>query len=106
MSKSIADFTAEERTQMRLESLAKRNALYDNFIGKNPYKLKSFFLRLPETVKWGWYQCFAGIASKTVAIKQKCLDCSVYDKSEVTQCTAYSCPLHKYRPYQKKESCG
>lgn len=31
------------------------------------------------------------------AIKQKCLDCSAYDRKEVKNCEFKGCPLYKYR---------
>ena len=30
-----------------------------------------------------------------------CLRCVGYVRSDVTSCTAYGCPLHPYRPFQK-----
>lgn len=31
------------------------------------------------------------------AIKQKCLDCSAYDRKEVKNCEFKECPLYRYR---------
>ena len=40
------------------------------------------------------------------AIKEKCLDCSVYDEKEVKLCTCTGCPLWPFRfgtnPYHRK----
>jgi hypothetical protein len=36
------------------------------------------------------------------AIAAKCYDCCCWDRTEVYQCTAFCCPLYRYRP-QKKE---
>jgi hypothetical protein len=42
----------------------------------------------------------AGEASPRRAIRAKCLECVGYARSEVTECTAYGCPLWRLRPYQ------
>ncbi len=42
-----------------------------------------------------------GTASPRGAIKAFCLRCVGYVRDDVTNCTAYNCPLHKYRPYQE-----
>ena len=47
-------------------------------------------------------RAYAGEASKAQAIKAKCLDCSNLVVDEVRNCPATGCPLHAYRPYQKK----
>jgi len=45
-------------------------------------------------------KAYAGTASPRVAIRAMCLSCVGYLRVEVTNCTAFGCPLHKYRPYQ------
>ena len=45
-------------------------------------------------------RALAGKASPRQAIRAKCLECVGYDRSEVTACTAYGCPLWRLRPYQ------
>lgn len=39
--------------------------------------------------------------SKAAALKAKCMDCSGYQRVEITECTVYACPLYPYRPFQK-----
>lgn len=39
--------------------------------------------------------------SLKAAIKLKCIDCCCGDKKEVSLCTSYTCPLYRFRPYQK-----
>jgi hypothetical protein len=43
--------------------------------------------------------------SRASAIKAKCIDCCAFEDilKNVGQCRATTCPLHKYRPYQKGE---
>jgi len=45
-------------------------------------------------------RCWAGKASPRSAIKAFCLECVGFDRSAVAECTAYACPLWRYRPYQ------
>jgi hypothetical protein len=45
--------------------------------------------------------CWAKKAPPRQAIKSFCQECVGYDRSAVTECTAYACPLWNFRPYQK-----
>lgn len=38
--------------------------------------------------------------SKAAAVKAKCLDCSGWQRKEITLCPVHTCPLWPYRPYQ------
>lgn len=41
--------------------------------------------------------------SRSAAVKLHCLQCCGYETKEVRQCTALSCPIWVFRPYQKAE---
>ena len=41
-----------------------------------------------------------GRGSLRNAIKAKCLDCTAYQRVEITNCGAIYCPLWIYRPFQ------
>ena len=45
-------------------------------------------------------KAYAGKSSPRAAIKAMCLSCVGYLRVEITNCSAYGCPLHVYRPYQ------
>lgn len=45
---------------------------------------------------------YEGSCSPRQAIKAQCLICVGYDRKAVTHCSGYSCPLWKFRPYQKE----
>ena len=47
--------------------------------------------------------CWAKKAPPRQAIKAFCQECAGYERRAVTGCTAYACPLWRYRPYQKSE---
>jgi len=38
--------------------------------------------------------------SLRAAVNAKCLDCACWQKNEVRDCPALTCPLWPYRPYQ------
>lgn len=56
----------------------------------NPARLKLF------------KRAFSGEGSPRDAIKAKCLECVDCDLGAVRDCTGYSCPLWKYRPFQRQ----
>lgn len=45
---------------------------------------------------------FAKSASPLRAIQANCLTCTHYQRTEISHCKVYACPLWKYRPYQAK----
>jgi hypothetical protein len=49
-----------------------------------------------------YYQGIATAAkrSRAAAVKLFCLECVGYTRRDVTDCTAYHCPLYRFRPYQ------
>lgn len=54
----------------------------------------------PESAKNTLARAFSGSASPRAAIKAMCLACVGYDRDSIKNCTGYSCPLWKYRPFQ------
>ena len=54
----------------------------------------------PESVKKLLSRAFSGSASPRAAIKAQCLVCVGYERDSIRNCTGYSCPLWKYRPFQ------
>jgi hypothetical protein len=51
-------------------------------------------------------RAFAGTGSPRNAIKAKCLDCSNWQRQEITHCRVLTCPLHAWRPFQKAAGAG
>lgn len=41
--------------------------------------------------------------SRAAGVKAFCLRCVGYVRADVRNCTALSCPLHDYRPYQTSD---
>lgn len=61
-------------------------------------------LAVPVKVRGIVAQAFEGTTSPRQAIKAKCLDCSHYDRAEISLCRVRTCPLWAYRPYQAKDA--
>ena len=55
----------------------------------------------PESCRGILKRAYSGDAPPRGAIKAFCLQCVGYNRQDVAGCTAFACPLHKYRPYQK-----
>jgi len=41
--------------------------------------------------------------SRAAALKAKCLDCTGWQRKEITLCKVESCPLWLFRPYQSQD---
>jgi len=48
---------------------------------------------------------YAGKASPRQCIKAFCLEWVWLDEAAIRECTATACPLHRLRPYQRREGC-
>jgi hypothetical protein len=46
-------------------------------------------------------RAFAGVAPPRQAIRAQCLICVGYVRKDIAECSGFSCPLWKYRPYQE-----
>lgn len=95
--KNITQMTQQERDQAQQ---AKKKDIAD-FIAENT--TESNYLKLvPPMYQKMLLDLFRGKNSKATALKAKCLDCSCYQKEEITNCPVKQCPLWNFRPYQKK----
>jgi hypothetical protein len=56
----------------------------------------------PDLYRAQYKRALDGKASPRVAIKAFCLECVGYVRKDVTNCTAYACPLYEYRPEFKE----
>jgi hypothetical protein len=45
-------------------------------------------------------RAFEGTGGRQNAIRAMCLACTGYDRETVRNCTGWSCPLWKWRPFQ------
>lgn len=84
----------EQILQIRAERLAA-------MLSELPEKQKAYVLgAVPESQKNIFALAFSG-GSKAKALQAKCLQCSNFDRAEVTACTVTTCPVHAVRPYQR-----
>lgn len=62
---------------------------------------------IPHKMRYQWLKAYAGELSPKQAIKAKCQDCVGWEdvRTNIGFCTARTCPLWAYRPYQAKEKC-
>jgi hypothetical protein len=67
-------------------------------------KVSEMIVAAPESAKSTMASAFNGHASPRKAIKAMCLACLGYERSAITNCTGWSCPLWAYRPFQQKEA--
>lgn len=58
----------------------------------------------PRSSKRLLVSCWEKKASPRKAIKAFCAECVGYDRESVAGCTAYACPLWRYRPHQHAKS--
>jgi len=77
-------------------------------VGTNPVNRDAQIQRVveqaPNSVQNTLRQAFLGSASPRRAIKAMCcLSCVGYDRAAIQNCTGWSCPLWKYRPFQADE---
>lgn len=80
-----------------------KQAIFDKSISKIDNKLQNFYKRVPKVFRNMFVKNYFNKTSKTMAIKGKCLDCSNFDREEITNCHMRQCALWNFRPYRPKK---
>jgi hypothetical protein len=98
-------FTQEERAAYKKkagEVAGEREAM---FLSTAQQATINFYRGLPKRYKMGWLKSHLGVANKKQAIAAFCYSCVKYKNVQKTVggCTISMCPMHQYRPLQKKE---
>jgi hypothetical protein len=57
---------------------------------------------VPESFRKLYEKTQKGKASPRAVIKMMCAECVQYIRDEVTKCSDFGCPAHRYRPFQDK----
>jgi hypothetical protein len=70
-------------------------------------KIAGRMKEMPKVYRKIYEKAVAG-NSKAAAIKAFCLECCMWQKNEIINCTSLACPLFAYRPLFKsaKSPCG
>lgn len=61
---------------------------------------------VPASTRRTLERAFDGKGGRTNAIKAMCLACTGFDRETVRNCTGWSCPLWKWRPFQSNAKEG
>jgi len=56
---------------------------------------------VPEKHQLATTRALKGQTMKAASVKMMCLQCSGFQRNEVTECRVITCALHNHRPYQK-----
>lgn len=62
-------------------------------------KQKEWVAEIPQIYQQNYKTAISG-KSKTAGIKAKCLDCTNWQRVEISDCPVETCPLWPYRPYK------
>ena len=82
------------------ENLAKNAEIIEELISAaHPNQAAYVRETVPLSMQRTFAEAFSG-KSKANAIKAKCLSCSNFQRDEITQCGATTCPLYAVRPFQ------
>ena len=62
---------------------------------------KQWFAKIPKVYQQNYETAMSG-RSKAAGIKAKCLDCTNWQRVEISDCLVETCPLFPYRPYRSR----
>jgi hypothetical protein len=94
--------TEEEMVLAKEKARIEHDALVREFYQRSGDFLIKKYEGVPQLYKKLFVRQTIGKSSMPAAIKLKCLDCTNYQKEEITKCTVLTCSLHRIRPYQNK----
>ena len=60
---------------------------------------EAYLEQVPVSYRATFERAFNG-QSRSAAVKAFCLMCVGFQRNHITNCTAKSCPLYEFRPYQ------
>lgn len=65
-------------------------------------KQSDYLENVPPSATGILERAFSRTGGRANAVKAKCLQCCNYVREEVRECTVLLCPLHPWRPFQRK----
>jgi hypothetical protein len=104
MGRSVRNFSQKDPIGIGNHMEANMSEVENLSAGQKIEKIRARRLEAcPRSSKRLLASCWAKKASPRAAIKAFCAECVGYDRLAVTECTAYACPLWRYRPHQKAQ---
>lgn len=95
--------TREQMLEAKSVKRAETEAQITAWLESADTNLKSQFSNVPDLYRGLAFSSLTGKASRTQAIKAKCLECCCWQREEVRVCSIKTCPLNPIRPFQKSE---
>lgn len=98
----MAKMTYEQKVERANFNLARRFSEVEDFELKmgTQGRVRNFIDSIPSKFHNKFAKLFSSEGGLRDAINCKCIDCSCFQKEEITSCETYQCPLWKFRPYQ------
>jgi hypothetical protein len=91
-------FNSPETRAKAQEARLAHGQSYEKFIDGIHCRNKSYFKGVPRPYQKLFMEIYLGkITNKTLAVKAKCLDCCCFDRKEIAECPAQTCPLWQFR---------
>ena len=90
----------EKRAEMRAAGIKPEHAWRKPRSPEDQAKVDEYVEQIPVSARSICDKAFSGESSALNAIRAKCLDCSCWQRDEITHCRVLRCPLWKWRPYQ------
>ena len=72
-------------------------------VGGTTLRQRAYLLQTPPLSASIVARAFLGTASPRQVLKAKCLSCANWQRDEIESCTVETCPIWRYRPFQKME---
>jgi hypothetical protein len=66
-------------------------------------KQKQWFSKIPKVYQANYETAISG-SSRAAAVKAKCLDCTNWQRAEISCCPVDTCPLWPYKPFRISEN--
>lgn len=97
-------FDKDLMQKQKEEAIEKFKIELKEFVTKNEKGRGEFVNKLTTSYQRTFIKAYNS-TSKANAIKAKCLDCTCFQKIEITECATYTCPLWEHRPYKDSRRC-
>ncbi len=100
MSLKELNMSYQEKARISEERYEANKALFVVSSAYTQVKIEEYLSRVPKLYRKGLMSCLSKKSGAKQAIKQKCLDCCCWDRTEVAKCLTDTCPLWNFRPFR------